>query len=50
MQTEVQRIWESLRLIYGSSLVAGTVTLLVQTEPTKQVFKSFIFPQETEKT
>lgn len=48
MNNEWQRIWEAMRLIYGTDLVAGTVTVLVKDGEAVR-FISSTLPQETEK-
>lgn len=50
MNNEIpQKIWESLRLIYGMDLQAATVTVLVQDGETAVRFITTTIPQQ-EKT
>ena len=48
MNNELQRVWEALREIYGSDLIAATLVVLVKDGDTAVKFGSFHFPQETE--
>ena len=48
-QTELQNIWEALRLIYGVDLQAATVTVLVQDGETAVRFITTTIPQREKK-
>jgi hypothetical protein len=48
-QNEMQKVWEALRLIYGSDLTAATLVVLVKDGNTAVKFQTMHFPQETEK-
>jgi hypothetical protein len=45
-QDEMQRIWEALRLIYGSDLQAATVTVLIKDSDTAMRFVTTTIPQK----
>lgn len=45
-----QKIWESLRLIYGMDLQAATVTVLVQDGETAVRFITTTIPQQEKNT
>jgi N-acyl-D-aspartate/D-glutamate deacylase len=47
---EMQKIWESLRAIYGSDLQAATVTVLVKDGETAVRFITTNFPLKEENT
>jgi len=45
---EVQKLWESLRLVYGKNLQAATVTVLIQDGDSAVRFVTSTFPQKPE--
>jgi hypothetical protein len=45
-QDEMQKIWEALSLIYGRSLQAATVTVLLKDGDTAVRFVTSTFPQQ----
>jgi len=45
-QDEVQKIWENLRLVYGKTLQAATVTVLIQDGDNAVRFVTSTFPQQ----
>jgi hypothetical protein len=47
MSDEIQKIWESLRAVYGSGLQAATVTVLVQDGENDVRFITTNFPLES---
>jgi len=48
--SDVQKVWDALRLIYGSDLQAATVTVLLKDGDTAVRFITLTIPQkETEK-
>jgi hypothetical protein len=47
-QDEVQKLWESLRLVYGKNLQAATVTVLIQDGDSAVRFVTSTFPQQPE--
>jgi hypothetical protein len=47
-QDEVQKLWESLRLVYGKNLQAATVTVLIQDGDSAVRFVTSTFPQKPE--
>jgi hypothetical protein len=44
---EVQKLWESLRLVYGKNLQAATVTVLIQDGDSAVRFVTSTFPQQS---
>jgi hypothetical protein len=48
-QDEMQKLWESLRLVYGKNLQAATVTALIQDGDSAVRFVTSTFPQPEEK-
>jgi hypothetical protein len=46
-QDEVQKLWEALSLIYGRSLQAATVTVLIQDGDSAVRFVTSTFPQQS---
>ena len=46
MTTDMQKIWETLMLIYGSDLQAATITLLIKDCDTDVKFTTIVFPQK----
>jgi N-acyl-D-aspartate/D-glutamate deacylase len=50
MTSEMQRVWEALRAIYGMDLTAATLVVLTKDGETAVKFQTIYFPQqETEK-
>lgn len=47
-QDEMQKLWESLSLIYGRSLQAATVTVLIEDGDSAVRFVTSTFPQQPE--
>jgi hypothetical protein len=45
-QDEMQKLWESLSLIYGKSLQAATVTVLIEDGDSAVRFVTATFPQQ----
>lgn len=48
MNNEMQKVWEALREVYGSDLIAATLVVLVKGDDTAVRFISSHFPQGTE--
>ena len=45
-QDEMQKVWDALRLIYGSKLRAATLVVLIQDGDTSVSFETMNFPQQ----
>jgi hypothetical protein len=48
-QDEMQKLWESLCLVYGKNLQAATVTVLLRDKDNAVRFVTSTFPQPEEK-
>jgi hypothetical protein len=49
MNNEMPRLWDMLRLIYGTDMIAATVVVLVKDGDTAVRYVTNNFPQEEEK-
>ena len=47
MNTEIQRVWEALREIYGNDLISATLVVLVKDGEGGVNYVSVNYPQET---
>jgi len=47
---QMYKVWEALRLIYGMSLTAATLVVLVKDGDTAVKFETMYFPQEEKST
>jgi len=45
-QDEMQKLWKALSLIYGRSLQAATITVLIEGEDSAVRFVTSTFPQQ----
>jgi N-acyl-D-aspartate/D-glutamate deacylase len=45
MTTDMQKIWEALRAIYGNDMTAATLVVLVKDGETAVKFTTIAFPQ-----
>jgi hypothetical protein len=47
-QDEMQKLWQALSLVYGKTMQAATVTVLIKDSDNAVRFLSTTFPQQSE--